>query len=90
MKEADWEIASHGLKWIDYRDYTAEAERAHMAEAIRIHTEVTGARPLGCYTGRSSINTIRLAAEEGGFLYSSDAYADDLPYWIDRPERAAS
>ena len=85
MKEADWEIASHGLKWIDYRDYTRDEERRHMQEAIRIHTEVTGERPLGWYTGRSSINTIALAAEEGGFFYSSDAYADDLPYWIEGP-----
>jgi putative urate catabolism protein len=85
MKEADWEIASHGLKWIDYRDYTKDAERTDMAEAIRIHTEVTGARPLGWYTGRSSLHTIDLAAEEGGLLYSSDTYADDLPYWIKGP-----
>jgi putative urate catabolism protein len=85
MKEADWEIASHGLKWIDYRDYTKAAEREHMQEAIRIHTEVTGARPLGWYTGRSSLHSIDLAAEEGGFLYSSDAYADDLPYWVSGP-----
>ncbi len=85
MKEADWEIASHGLKWIDYRDYSKDAERADMVEAIRIHAAVTGARPLGWYTGRSSIHTIELAAEEGGLLYSSDTYADDLPYWIKGP-----
>jgi len=85
MKEADWEIASHGLKWIDYRDFTKDAERAQMAEAIRLHAEVTGARPLGWYTGRSSLNTIDLTMEEGGFLYSSDTYADDLPYWIKGP-----
>jgi putative urate catabolism protein len=85
MKEADWEIASHGLKWIDYKDYTKDAERAHMLEAIRIHEEVTGSRPLGWYTGRSSIFSTELAAEEGGFLYSSDSYADDLPYWIKGP-----
>jgi putative urate catabolism protein len=85
MKEADWEIASHGLKWIDYRDYAKDAERADMVEAIRIHTAVTGARPLGWYTGRSSLNTIDLTMEEGGFLYSSDTYADDLPYWIKGP-----
>jgi putative urate catabolism protein len=85
MQEADWEIASHGLKWIDYRDYAVADERRDLNEAIRIHTEVTGMRPLGIYTGRSSINTIRIAAEEGGFVYSSDAYADDLPYWIDGP-----
>jgi OHCU decarboxylase len=81
MKEADWEIASHGLKWIDYRDFTAEEERAHLREAIRIHTEATGERPLGWYTGRTSEHTNRLVAEEGGFLYSADSYADELPYW---------
>ncbi|UIJ72309.1 allantoinase PuuE [Aurantimonas sp. HBX-1] len=81
MQEADWEIASHGLKWIDYRDYTREDERRHMQEAIAIHTAVTGERPLGWYTGRSSVHSLELAAEDGGFLYASDAYADDLPYW---------
>ncbi len=83
MQQAGWEIASHGLKWIDYRDYPIEEERAHMAEAIRLHTEVTGARPTGWYTGRTSANTVRLAAEEGGFEYVSDTYDDDLPYWLD-------
>jgi len=85
MKEAHWEIASHGLKWIEYRDYDEDDEREHMRQAIAIHTEVTGERPLGWYTGRSSIHSIKLAAEEGGLLYSADAYADDLPYWIDGP-----
>ncbi|WP_442581465.1 allantoinase PuuE [Mesorhizobium sp. ASY16-5R] len=83
MQEAGWEVASHGLKWIDYRDTSAEDERAHMAEAIRLHEEVTGARPTGWYTGRTSVNTVRLAAEEGGFAYISDTYDDDLPYWLD-------
>lgn len=86
MKEADWEIASHGLKWIDYRDFSAEEERAHLKEAIRIHTEVTGERPLGWYTGRTSEHTNRLVAEEGGFLYSADSYADELPYWEEHGE----
>ncbi len=81
MKEAGWEIASHGLKWIEYRDFTREAERAHMDEAIAIHTEMTGERPLGWYTGRTSIHSLDLVAEEGGFLYSADSYADELPYW---------
>ncbi|HUG60968.1 MAG TPA: allantoinase PuuE [Methylomirabilota bacterium] len=85
MKEADWEIASHGLKWIEYKDFDLEAERAHMAEAIRLHEEVTGARPLGWYTGRASMHSTRLVMEEGGFLYSSDSYADDLPYWLNGP-----
>ncbi|WP_414473773.1 allantoinase PuuE [Microvirga sp. M2] len=87
MKEADWEIASHGLKWIDYRDFSAEEERAHMKEAIRIHTQVTGERPRGWYTGRTSEHTNRLVAEEGGFLYSADSYADELPYWEQHDDR---
>jgi urate oxidase len=89
MLDADWEIASHGLKWIEYKDYTPEAERADMLEAIRIHTEVTGSRPRGWYTGRCSVNTVDLAAEEGGFDYVSDSYADELPYWYwhkDKPQ----
>jgi putative urate catabolism protein len=85
MKEADWEIASHGLKWIDYRDMPKDEERRHIAEAIRIHIETTGSRPLGFYQGRTSVNSIELTAEEGGFLYSADSYADDLPYWIKGP-----
>jgi OHCU decarboxylase len=87
MQEAGWEIASHGLKWIEYRDFPEADERAHMAEAIRLHAQVTGARPRGWYTGRCSANTVRLAAEEGGFAYVSDAYADDLPYWVRSGER---
>jgi OHCU decarboxylase len=82
MQAAGWEIASHGLKWIEYKDHTKEAERADMIEAIRLHTQVTGERPRGWYTGRCSENTVDLVAEEGGFAYVSDAYADDLPYWV--------
>ena len=85
MLEADWEIASHGLKWIDHKDMPEAEERSAMAEAIRIHTAVTGARPLGWYTGRGSMNTLKLAMEDGGFLYSSDDYSDDLPYWLAKP-----
>ena len=85
MREADWEIASHGLKWIEYKDFSEADERAHLAEAIRIHGDVTGERPLGFYLGRCSGNTLRLVMEEGGFLYSSDSYADDLPYWVHGP-----
>src|SRR5262245_60542288 len=86
MREAGWEIASHGLKWIDYRITPLAKERAQMREAIRIHTETTGARPLGWYTGRTSANTLKLVLEDGGFLYSSDTYADDLPYWVRGPK----
>ena len=82
MKSAGWEIASHGLKWIEYKDFSEDDERAHMAEAIRLHTEVTGAPPRGWYTGRCSTNTVRLAAETGQFAYVADSYADDLPYWV--------
>jgi putative urate catabolism protein len=86
MREAQWEIASHGLKWIDYKDFSEADEHAHMREAIRIHTETTGERPLGWYTGRSSMHTLKLVLEDGGFLYSSDSYADDLPYWVNGPQ----
>ncbi|PWE31433.1 polysaccharide deacetylase [Maritimibacter sp. 55A14] len=82
MLDADWEIASHGLKWIEYKDFSPEEERAHMQEAVRLHTEVTGTRPRGWYTGRCSTRTVDLVAEEGGFDYVADSYADDLPYWV--------
>jgi putative urate catabolism protein len=82
MKEAGWDIASHSLKWIEHRDMSEVEERAEIAEAIRVHTEATGAPPLGWYTGRSSINTLRLLMEAGGLQYLCDSYADDLPYWI--------
>lgn len=87
MKAAGWEIASHGLKWIDYKDFTAAEERAHIAEAVRIHADLTGERPLGFYQGRTSPQTLRLTVEEGGFLYTADSYADDLPYWVDEEGR---
>jgi putative urate catabolism protein len=86
MKEAGWEIASHGLKWIDYRDIPLAEERRHLDEAIRIHRETTGERPLGWYLGRCSANTLDLVMSEGGFEYSSDSYADELPYWVKGPE----
>ena len=86
MREAGWEIASHALKWIDYKDMPEAEERAQMREAIRIHTEATGSRPLGWYTGRTSENSLKLVLEDGGFRYSSDTYADDLPYWVNGPK----
>lgn len=82
MKEAGWEIASHGLKWVEHKDMPEDVERAAIAEAVRLHTEVVGERPKGWYTGRCSDNTVRLVAEEGGFAYVSDTYADDLPYYM--------
>ena len=81
MQEAGWEIASHGYKWVQHKDMPPEEERAQIAEAVRLHTLATGSRPLGWYTGRSSLNTIELVAEYGGFAYISDTYDDDLPYW---------
>ena len=83
MQEAGWEIASHGLKWVEHQYMEREEERRQIAEAIRLHTEATGERPLGWYTGRSSPNTLALVAEAGGFLYQADSYADDLPYWVE-------
>ena len=83
MQAAGWEIASHGLKWIEHKDMTEAEERAAMEEAIALHTQVTGAPPRGWYTGRCSMNTVRLAAETGLFDYVADSYADDLPYWLE-------
>ncbi|MFK7870043.1 MAG: allantoinase PuuE [Roseobacter sp.] len=88
MQDAGWEIASHGLKWIDYKDFTPEDEQAHMDEAVRLHAEVTGAAPQGWYTGRCSINTVDMAARTGLFAYLSDTYDDDLPYWRQVEDRA--
>ncbi len=81
MAESGWEVASHGLKWIDYADMPREEERRHIEEAIALHTETTGARPRGWYTGRGSMNTVDLVARIGGFAWCADSYADDLPYW---------
>jgi putative urate catabolism protein len=86
MKEAKWEIATHGLKWIDYKDFSYDEEKKHILEAVRMHTEVTGTRPLGFYQGRCSDHTLKIVLEEGGFVYSADSYADDLPYWIKGPK----
>jgi len=86
MKESGWDIASHSLKWIEHKDMTEAQERAEIAESIRVHTEATGSRPLGWYTGRSSSNTLKAVLDDGGFLYSSDSYADDLPYWVNGPK----
>lgn len=82
------EICSHGYRWINYHGVPEAVEREHMARAIEIQTRLTGVRPLGWYTGRTSENTRRLVAEEGGFVYDADDYSDDLPFWsrvVDRP-----
>ena len=87
MKAAGWEIASHGLKWVDHRDMAPDEERAQIAEAIRLHTEVVGAVPRGWYTGRCSLNTVDLTAATGAFDWISDTYDDDLPHWREVGDR---
>jgi putative urate catabolism protein len=81
MLKADWEIASHGYRWINYQHVPEDIEREHIALAVETHRRVTGERPLGWYQGRTSPNTARLVVEEGGFVYDADSYADDLPYY---------
>lgn len=83
MAEAGHEICSHGYRWIDYQYTDLAEERDHLQRAIDIIQQVTGERPLGWYTGRTGPNTRQLVMEEGGFMYDSDAYDDDLPYWLD-------
>jgi putative urate catabolism protein len=76
------EIACHGLRWKSYQLVDRDTERRHMAEAVQILRDLTGVTPLGWYTGRDSPNTRELVVEHGGFVYDSDSYADDLPYWV--------
>lgn len=81
LVELGHEIACHGWRWIHYQTVDEATEREHMAIAMKIIQEMTGSRPLGWYTGRDSPNTRRLVADDGGFLYDSDNYGDDLPFW---------
>jgi putative urate catabolism protein len=81
LRELGHELACHGLRWISYQNIDEATERAHIAEAVAIHRELSGAAPLGWYTGRDSPQTRRLVVEHGGFVYDADSYADDLPYW---------
>ena len=81
--ERGHEIASHGWRWIHYQDMPIEQEREHLRRAVELHTALTGAPPLGWYTGRDSPNTRRLVAEHGGFLYDADYYGDELPFWME-------
>ncbi len=83
MAEAGWEVASHGWRWFDYADMPEDEEREHMRLAIAAIEQACGARPIGWYTGRVSANTRRLVVEEGGFLYDSDDYSDELPFWTE-------
>ncbi len=83
MIDAGWEVASQGWRWIDYLELPEDEERDHIRRAIEAIEGVCGVRPVGWYTGRISDNTRRLVVEEGGFLFDSDSYADELPYWVD-------
>ncbi|MGW4119807.1 allantoinase PuuE [Nocardia sp. NPDC004711] len=82
FKRNGYDICSHGLRWISYQMVDAETERAHLEEAVRIITKLFGEAPKGWYTGRDSPQTRELVVEHGGFVYDSDSYADDLPYWV--------
>ena len=81
IKNSNYEVASHGWRWIDYQKIKKSVEKKHMKLAIKTHKKIFGGRPLGWYTGRCSPNTRDLVFEDGGFLYDSDSYSDDLPYW---------
>jgi len=81
MLRCDWEIASHGYRWIDYQSVEESVEREHLTQAVRIHESLTGSRPCGWYLGRCSPQSLQIIKEEGDFVYCADSYADDLPYW---------
>ncbi|RMX66093.1 hypothetical protein DD238_001163 [Peronospora effusa] len=81
MKDAGWEVASHGYRWIDYQNVNEVTERDHLWKTLAVHEKLLGARPVGIYQGKPNVKTRQLVVEEGGFLYDADAYNDDLPYW---------
>ena len=87
IKDAGYEVASHGWRWIDYQNIKKSEEKKHMKLAIQTHKKIFGERPNGWYTGRCSPNTRDLVMEDGGFLYDSDSYGDDLPYWETRGKK---
>jgi putative urate catabolism protein len=82
MADGGHEVASHGWRWINYKDFTLEQELDHMKQAVKAIKDTAGKPPVGWYTGRFGMNTLKALIEHGGFLYSSDSYADDLPYWV--------
>jgi len=83
LATAGHEVAGHGYRWLDYRGIPKEEERRHIQLTLEIIERLCGKRPVGWYTGRVSLNTRQLLREEAGLLYSSDAYNDDLPYWLE-------
>ncbi|MGM3175650.1 allantoinase PuuE [Dickeya lacustris] len=82
IRAVDYDVVSHGWRWIHYQNMAIDTERAHLQQAIAVHTELFGQPPLGWYTGRDSPHTRQLLLEQGGFLYDSDYYGDDLPFWL--------
>jgi len=82
LSAAGHEVAGHGYRWLNYHDIPEEVERQHIQLTFAVIENICGKPPVGWYTGRVSPNTRRLLLEEGGLLYSSDAYNDDLPYWL--------
>ena len=86
LVDQNYDVCAHGFRWIDYQYVDEKTEREHIKDCISVLTECLGKRPVGWYTGRNSPNTRRLVMEEGGFLYDSDTYDDDLPYWADELE----
>jgi putative urate catabolism protein len=82
FQEQGHEIACHGLRWLSYQSMSEDEELAHLREAVKIHTNLTGDHPAGWYTGRDSPRTRELVLREGGFTYDSDCYGDDLPFWL--------
>ncbi|KAJ1623810.1 hypothetical protein T492DRAFT_1052378 [Pavlovales sp. CCMP2436] len=81
MADANWEVASHGYRWIDYQEVDEATERKHIARTVQVHEALFGKAPVGMYQGKPNVNTRRFVVELGNFLYDSDSYADDLPYW---------
>ena len=81
IKNGNYEVACHGWRWIDYQNIKKSTEKKDMKLAIKTLKQIFGQRPLGWYTGRCSPNTRDLVFDDGGFLYDSDSYSDDLPYW---------
>ncbi len=78
---ADYDVVSHGWRWLHYQGIDIDTERQHMKQAVEILSELFGRAPTGWYTGRDSPNTRQLVVEHGGFAYDSDNYGDDLPFW---------
>ena len=87
MKKANFEISSHGYRWIDYRNVSAEIEKAHIEKTIEVHQKILGEKPPGIYQGKPSVNTRKLIIENGSFRYDSDAYNDEIPYWVKHEDK---